>query len=436
MDPLLVLERRERALQGDLQSLLDAQSAGLIQGLGAAGSDVGGGSEGSSTPTGSKSGRQSSNGGIMPVRQPKRKTVSLRGARRGVLRVMGELADIKIEEVFALAYEIGRREGVLSRIGLWEGRMEKVRRQLEGATIDSEGKGPEEESVEELQTESLSLRTRIQELEDTLLQLHARKRWLDERITEGINKREARLSSYRGALKEVESEVKDFLKRPPILTSAVVLAEDEGPSFLALKPERRTLGMAREWWSREVSALQERKADVEVEKQALEEGKEVWSECITTVNVFEDELRKEMMNNSVQGPESLRRQIGEMEGVMTLLEEKLSMCEERGWKLLVCAIGAELEAFREGKRMLKGVLVEVDPESSQDPFGHGDGDSSKDDDSVNGLRVLNGGLDGNVSDKREPMVESEDDEGPDLAELFVDRGHGHDDDSSYHSAVL
>jgi hypothetical protein len=417
IDPLLALERTEKAIQDDLQLLLDAQSAGLMQGFGG---DVGGDASsdaGSSTPTTRSLQRSSSrgkSGGIVPVRQPKRRVVGLRGARKGLLRDMGELAAVKREEVGVLMGEIGRREEVLGRVDLWEKRIEGVRNQLSeysgignSASGDEAGGGEEGMEIVELRTEERAVDNEIREMEDRLAQMKAKKRWLGERIKESVNKREARLSSYRGALREVESEVKEFLKRPPINVS-IVMGDEEG--FAALPPGRRTLGMAKEWWNKEVSQLQLRKQEVENEKSALEEGAQMWEESISIVTKFEDDLRKQMASNEVQNVEELRKQIGKMGGVIIRLGATLSVAEERGWNLLICAVGAELEAFKEGEGILRGALgMSQHDDESQDEH---------EESSTNGLNDLHPGLKRSESSERD---ESEDD-GPNLAELLVDRG--------------
>jgi hypothetical protein len=417
IDPLLALERTEKAIQNDLQLLLDAQSAGLMQGFGG---DVGGDASsdaGSSTPTTRSLQRSSSrgkSGGIVPVRQPKRRVVGLRGARKGLLRDMGELAAVKREEVGVLMGEIGRREEVLGRVDLWEKRIEGVRNQLSehsgignSASGDEAGGGEEGMEIAELRTEERAVDNEIREMEDRLAQMNARKLWLGERIKESVNKREARLSSYRGALREVESEAKEFLKRPPINVS-IVMGDEEG--FAALPPGRRTLGMAKEWWNKEVSQLQLRKQEVEKEKSALEEGAQMWEESISIVTEFEDDLRKQMASNEVQNVDKLRKQIGKMGGVIIKLGATLSVAEERGWNLLICAVGAELEAFKEGEGILRGALgMSQHDDESQD--GH-------EESSTNGLNDLHPGLKRSESFERD---ESEDD-GPNLAELLVDRG--------------
>lgn len=425
IDPLLGLERREKAIQADLQLLLDAQSAGLVQGFGGGGVSDAGSEAGSSTPTTmSKSAqRERERGGIMPVRQPKRKVIGLRGARRGLLRDMGELVSVKIEEVRVLNSEIGTRMEVLQRVGQWEGRIESTRALLSGysgpgnsATGEGERGGEEAMEIAELRTEEKAVDNEIREMEDRLAQMKARKRWLGERIQEGVNRREARLSSYRGALREVENEVKEFLRRPPIPIS-IVMGEEE--SFVKLPAGRRTLGMAKEWWSKEISKLEERRQEVEKEKAALEEGAKLWSESIATVTAFEDELRKQMTSPDVQNTDMLKAQVEKMGDVIKELGQTVSVAEERGWNLLICAVGAEMEAFREGEGILRGALQMAEPEERgeedaesvdernvREDVGHGNGIEELD---------LNGG--------REGSHDSEDqDDGPDLDELLVDRG--------------
>jgi hypothetical protein len=332
------------------------------------------------------------------------------GARRGLLKDMGELVAVKREEVGVLVVEIRRREEVLERVDLWGKRIEGVRNQLSEYSVginQAEGEG-EAMEISELRTEERAVENEIREMEDRLTQMKARKRWLGERIKESVNKREARLSSYRGALREVESEVKEFLKRPPI-NASIVMGDEEG--FSALPPGRRTLGMAKEWWNKEVSQLQLRKQEVEKEKSALEEGVQMWEESISIVTEFEDDLRKQMASNEVQDVEKLRNQIGKMGGVITKLGETLSIAEERGWNLLICAVGAELEAFKEGEGILRGALGMSQHDDGQSQDGH---EAS----STNGLNDLHPGLKRSESCERDES----DDDGPNLAELLVDRG--------------
>jgi hypothetical protein len=329
---------------------------------------------------------------------------------------MGELIAVKREEMGVLIGEIRQREEVLRRVDLWEKRIEGAKNQLseysgvgDSSSREGEGGGDDEVmEIAELRTEERAVENEIREMEDRLAQMKARKQWLGERIKETVNKREARLSSYRGTLREVESEVKEFLKRPPINVS-IVMGNEEG--FLGLPPGRRTLEMAKEWWNQEVSQLQLRKQKVDSEKSALEEGTQLWEESVGIVTDFEDDLRKQMASNEVKDGEILRKQIRKMGGVITKLGETLSVAEEKGWNLLICAVGAELEAFKEGEGILRGALGVSSNDDEQIHDCH-------EESSTNGLNEMNPALKRGESSERE---ESEDD-GPNLAELLVDRG--------------
>lgn len=407
--------------------LLDAQSTGLVQGFGgevsSKGSIDGSSDAGSSTPTSRSAHRSSSlrNGksrGIVPVRQPKKKKISLRGARRGLLMDMRELVEIKTDEVSILNSEIGRRDDVLEQVDVWEKRIEGARKQLSGySAAGDHGNGSNEEARElaELRTEEQAVDNEIREVEERLAEMKARKRWLREQIQEGVNRQEAKLSSYQGALKEAESEVKQFLKRPPVPVS-IIMGDEAG--FMALPSSRRTLAMAREWWGKELSQLHARKQEVGDEKAALGEGVQLWEDTIQAVTDFEDGLRKEMASGDPQSTPILKKQIGKMSEVISKLEKSATTAEERGWNLLICAIGAELEAFREGESILKGALEATSGDS-------GPGKKEALDNSIsNELSGPTGKL------KRDDSADQEDseDDGPNLEELLVE--HGSADDTS------
>ncbi|RFU24327.1 hypothetical protein B7463_g12015, partial [Scytalidium lignicola] len=444
VDPLVGLERRGKALEKELQVLLDAQSAGLVQGLG--GDPVrdrdGMSDAGSSTPTSRSRSRRHVDGavgssmgdddhagngsGVTPVRQPKKKALGLRGARRGLLRDMRELVEVKNEESSVLRREIERRDDVLERLKGWEERIEGFKKELSGTGKASKGEVSERSEIEDLEREERAVDAEIRDLEDRLSQMKARKNWLVERISARVNRRDARLSSYQFALKETESEVKEFLTRPP-LTPSVVMGEEEG--FMALPTSRRTLEMAREWWEKEVTVLEQRREGVEKERQALEEGAKVWDQSIRIVMEFEDELGKQMQMSMVgrvaqePSPKMLRQQVENMGNVIEQLQSNVRLAEDKGWNLLICALGAELEAFKEGEGILRGALESI--ENNAQGNGGGGGAEESDTNSTDDDH-------GSPPFKREVQIqrdestmsqESEDD-GPNLAELLVDHDHG------------
>jgi len=413
-DPLLGLQRQERAIQQELQLLLDAQSIGLVQGFGGSAND-GASDAGSTTPTASvRSGRSS---GVTPVRQPRRKVIGLRGARRGLGRDIGQLIEVKDEQALVLESEIQRRVEVLGKVKMWEERIQEVTEQLHGYAGNGELGGEEEgAAITELQTEERAIENEIREMEDRLVQMRARKKWIGERIREGTNRREARLSSYKGALRQVESEVRDFLKRPPVEASTVMGSEE---GFTALPVSRRTLGMASEWWNKEIEALDKRKTDVAAERQALQDGQKLWEECVEIITEFEDDLRAQMKSDSPQGPDMLKKQIVKMTKVVESLEEKVELAMSNRWNLLVCAAGAELAAFKEGQGLLKGTLEMLNGPSGFEVEKEDSFHST--DDGLGGLKDLSLSTPA-MNDCKGSSVEDSEDDGPDLAELLVDKG--------------
>lgn len=414
------LQRRERKLQKELQLLLDAQSAGLAGNLDPAGvappSDAS--DAGSSTPTStfytSTSTRRShilfedavrspSTGEIVPVRQPRTKPLGLRSARAGIAKNIALLADIKAEEDANLSAALSARKKALAQLRRLAARRDGIADELH--VLESEEEEPLAMELRELGEEHESVTSEIAELEERLVGLRNRRRWLDTKMEDVRNWREAGLSGYKGALKEVEGKVAAILTRPPVrpLDPEVMVGEggrgsDAGAQgaadleqssgaldFLRMRPERRTVEMARDWWESEVAILERRKKEVEMERTALEEGVEVWRAAYKLVSDYEADLRREMRDGASGGggadkgkgkgkalapEEAMRAQLAKMSNVMATLQQYQQLSESKGWNLLICAIGAEHAAFGEAQAMLRATLrtanIDVDGDSNAD----------------------------------------------------------------------
>lgn len=354
MHSLLVLERRQAVLRQELQQFLDAQSAGLV--VGGAEDDVL--SEGSSTPTSLRDGhgwerreRRSLMGARLPKPKERKKVVGLKTARKGLLRDIREMAALKGEESAVLGREIARREEVLERVRAWEDGIRELKEQV-GRIEGGEG---ERAGLEEMKREERELGDEIRELEDQLAQMKARKYLLEQRIGESENERDARASSSKFELQELEAEVRQFLRRPPVLQT--LTTADEG--FLAMSKDRRTLGMARDFFASEVEGLEGRKGEVETERLALGEGAVMWARCVDVIGEMEEGLQRQIVDDAARGSAGLGAQLGKLDAVIEVLDEALGRASEKGWNLLVCAVGAELEAMREGKEVLLGLMDQM-----------------------------------------------------------------------------
>ncbi|KAK3947188.1 hypothetical protein QBC32DRAFT_96224 [Pseudoneurospora amorphoporcata] len=398
------LQHREWLIQKEFQHILDAQATGLMANLDPdsappSSSNV---SDAGSTSTARRSHavfelptRTTETGEIIPVRQPRQKTLTLRGARAALARTMALAADLKIEEEANLDSALFIRKKALSELRRLSTQRDAIVEELR--TLEGDDEEPLARELRELDEEYTNVRAEIAELEERLVDLRKRKRWLDGRRLDVRNRREAGLSGYKGALREVDDKLEDVLIKPRVLPldieAVVGPSHNEGNQeveqqalvgleFMRLRPERRTADMAKDWWESEVALLERRKEEVNKERSALEEGAEVWREVVRLVMAYEEDLRKEIAKASRAEPQGFSHDSGKGKGkavaddqatsplkfyssqldkitkVMGELEEKFNLAEEHGWKLLLYAIGAELEAFKQAKEMIRGMLME------------------------------------------------------------------------------
>ena len=287
----------------------------------------------------------------MPVRQPKPKRIGLRSARRGISKTIAELAVLKTSEAQVLSAAVEHRGDVLATVARISDKEAGLRAQI--ARIETE---PENARVEGMKVEERKLDGEIKEVELRLYEMRARQRVLRGEIREAENSVQAKLSSYNNALALAEREARGFLARPPPEGGRVKMG------VWTLPRERRTLEMVREMYGDEEESLKGRIEDVVKEREALEEGGRVWGDVVAEVMGVEEGLRAEMgrMGEGKREREKGMRRVLEGMGMARVrVEEKMGVAVERGWRLLVCAIGAEGEALGEGIAVLEGALRAV-----------------------------------------------------------------------------
>lgn len=357
-DALITISRQEADFQTTLQHLLDAQSEGLLAGLTGGPRQGEASSTGSRTPTttySSVGGRRDSRD-LVPVRQPRKRKLGLKGARRGIARAISDLASLKLEEGRILEGELLQRAEALSTVQRLETKTSGLKEHIN--TVESEDA---HRQVEDLKGEEKALDHDIRELETRLWEMKAKHRHLLREIEGLDNSVQSKLSSYQSALTLAEKEARRYLERPPIQGNRTVT-----PTGLwALPAERRTLQMAREQYAEEQEVLRKRLDNVKTETGALQDGSEVWNEVVEEVDDVETLLREEMQemqaplvqeNGNGNALGGMRKILEHMAKARLRIEGKLEVSEERDWKLLVCCIGAELEAMIEGQRVLQGAL--------------------------------------------------------------------------------
>ncbi len=114
--------------------------------------------------------------------------------------------------------------------------------------------------------------------------------------------------------------------------------------------------MAHEYWQDEYTRLAEKCEEVDVERAALEEGSILWNDTVKKVADYEASLQRYMYKASKNGTADPKRLLDQMDATITFLNEKLEYAASRSWNLLMCAIGAELEAFQQGRDLLHEAL--------------------------------------------------------------------------------
>lgn len=400
------LRRKQRGLEQEIQRLLDLQATALVKGSsGSLGTrslgDSDGRSEDSSTTpmdnflsTASASSRMprslyipprsTPEGDVIPVRQPtKPRRMGLHAVRNGLLESLAALADLRREEDAHANAALSERRTALARLDSLGTRRTGIYEALK--LLENGDEEPLGQELRKLGSEHESIDNEIQQLEKKLLGMRKRRRWLKERIDDVKSKREAGLSGYRGALKDVDAEINALLHRPlvqPLDQEMLSRGKDSdeeagsagGLEFMRLIPQRRTVGMAKAWLEAEIEILEQRTAHIGEEQQALEQGSIIWQEVMALVTDFELRLRETMKAGTSSSTASLvsdgkkassqedlmRSQLPLMGEVVTELTQRMRVAESKHWNLLICAIGAEWEAFKEAHDVLKGIVDGAD----------------------------------------------------------------------------
>ncbi|KAL8982345.1 MAG: hypothetical protein Q9177_005301 [Variospora cf. flavescens] len=356
---LLALARQEAHLQSHIQYLLDVQSDRLIEGLG----------EPQQPPPKHQ----------QDTSQPPNNASSLQTTRHDLSDAISALASLKASSASILSASLAAATASLSAITSIQRRKSaltaKIAELLEhyssspppasSASLSLDDDGDDFLGRREEEEEEEALGREIEEAENRLWAMKARRRVLREKVQEARNRREARVSSWRRSLELLGEEEEEVVLKGNPAASSLFAGEGKGKgkgreSVWDLKPKRRTLEMVREWYVSEREGLAGRLEDVGKEREALEEGGRVWAEVVRVVGGVEALLEKEMngldsCSSSGEGGGEHRREEG-MERVLKAMkdaresvEEKLQLAREKGWKLLVVAVGAELEALVEGE---------------------------------------------------------------------------------------
>ncbi|KAK3719533.1 hypothetical protein LTR37_004391 [Vermiconidia calcicola] len=384
------LQDRQSELEADLQFLLDAQAEGLVRGLegGLADDQT---SNGSTTPT-AQSIRSSSAARRKP--RPARQKPGLRSARKGIYNAMMALSTVKHEELQGIDENLRAKEQILEQIDEWDKKRHGLREAAQNVDSDEDTV-----RVKRLRQEADTLQESINHVELQLSDMKARHRKLTRQVAAVENSMQAKLASYTSSLKMLEEDVQKFLTLDSTEDTSRPRSSNGQASMWEIPAKRRTLGIARRHWKEERDAVMERRESTQHEKAALEEGTQIWREVVAQVTDFERLMRSQMAEQSMQPPDTpgdstsanasqrLKELLSHMDRLVENLESNFELAKEQNWNLLVAAIGAELDALKQGRQLLDNVLrsTSSEPDEPDEPAGGPQNGSPGSDDEIHEL---------------------------------------------------
>jgi len=276
---------------------------------------------------------------------------------------MTELATLRNDESSLIHEELHNIEANSANIRAWQTQRERLEQEIDNLQQTSESI-----QVRRLEEDNAALDNQIEALEIQLAELQSRRRAGRLELEAGRNRVNATLSSYRASLNLVDRDVTTFLAgfgktqdmRGSQTTTARWMSQTGG------QESRMTLDDAAEQSSTQADLLKEANTAAKAEQAALTAGIDVWTEVLDGIRTFEKTLalhlrrRGEERQASLHGSASPGTNDAEvlelMDSTMAELETRLLYVEEQGWNLLVCAIGAEVQAFGLGREILAEML--------------------------------------------------------------------------------
>ncbi|KAL1641486.1 hypothetical protein SLS58_005991 [Diplodia intermedia] len=352
-DSMVLLRRQEKQLHDDLQDLLYQQDEALRVAAGGTATTAHDEADlsGSATPTARSSAdskRRSADDGRHRPQQRHSNIGGVRGVRKAIRSAIRQLAAVKAEEGRLLGHDRAGNEAVVRKLAGWAEQKDGLETHIRAIEQGDEGA-----HTAALKDEAHALEGEIRELEDKLRAVKARHRKLLADVSEIENSVQSKLSSYKASLSILEADINAFLRN----SAARDRQASEAP-FFQIPPKRRTLELAKEHWDEEQANIEKLRRESETERDALEQGAVVWNDVVHRINDFEKRITEATMHQSSSTDPTAEAKdlVAHLSETINYVESQLESAEERGWKLLVACIGAELSALHEGRRMLEAML--------------------------------------------------------------------------------
>lgn len=281
---------------------------------------------------------------------------------------MKNLAAVKEEEIQRFSSLEIQATIELEKIDAWERKRSALENQLGSVGHDSH-----RPSIEDLEKQDVTLQDQIEAMELSLSELKSQQKAVHLSLHRVKNSIDSVSSSYKASLSLLDSEVKGFLRNPPLFRISV---DSPAAFFHSLPATRRTLPLAKDYLCEIQNEADTYKVGAEKEIFALKDGTRVWEDIIEDITNFETMLRQETskinefarlsnhpgvvsgtsFEETVELQGNIRRILERMTSVTLHLQNTFYQAESNGWSLLICCLGAELEAFQQGHQILLQAL--------------------------------------------------------------------------------
>lgn len=258
---------------------------------------------------------------------------------------MQQLASVKAEEVNFLTNGNLELQDAISQASHWS----KERTRLRNLIQDTEShlRNFNDDHHRTLYEKASNLEDEIRRREEELAALKAQLRRIRDELSGSETAVEAEVASYKEDLRMLDRNVTDFLLFLPYFEHVPFTSK----YLQELPAKRRTLHIAQQFWEDELESLISRCNDAKKHHAALTEGVKVWHEVVEKITGLELFLVDALMES--MDPSTL---MGELADVMSFVEQKYDYAVSKNWKLLITAIGAELEALRMGEDVVQGMI--------------------------------------------------------------------------------
>lgn len=255
------------------------------------------------------------------------------------MKAMEELAALKLQETTLYNELLAERKELLSVVDSTTTKADRFRHELEML-----GLSERVTQTQILEAEATSIVGEMEVLRGKLAELENRHGEIQETLAQKNSTIDAQAAPYRSSLDSVTKVLSTFLKT------------HSQPS-----PEA-----ARKTWRTEVENYGAKMEAAEKEREALDDGMELWNEVMDAVCGFEQLLRDTLhgAGSKTHGESGLVIR-SHLQRVTKELEDMAVRAETEGWNLLVVAIGTELQAFKEAGEVLERSLAQSHHETSR-----------------------------------------------------------------------